>query len=68
MSIAGLLVDQRSLGASKRVSSVVLLPKPNATDPILNEPRVLARAEMVEAIDAARERIVFQRAATAFRS
>ena len=42
--VAGLLIDDRSLGPSKGMRSVILFPKANPRHPLIDKARILPRA------------------------
>jgi hypothetical protein len=58
-------VDDRRLGASNGVSTVILSLEADADDPLANEARVLARAHVPYIVVTARKDEIVQYAATA---
>lgn len=53
--ISGGLVNHRSLCASKRVRAVIFATQPDSGDPLIDQPGILASAEMIGMIDPARK-------------
>lgn len=56
--ITGGLVDHRSVRTPKGVRAVIFTRQPNGSDPFLDQPGVLASAEMIDMIDSAWKGIV----------
>lgn len=56
--ITGRLVDDGRFSAPQRVSAVIFLPESDGGHPLINEPSVLARAQMTGMINSAWEGIV----------
>ena len=63
--VAGCLVDDRCLGPPQRMRTIFLAAKADPYDPLIDETRILAGAEMIGMVDTAWEHVIAQRSAAA---
>ncbi len=66
--ISGSLVDHRSLRASKRVRAVIFPTQSDRSDPLIDQPSIVAGAEMISVIDWAWKCEVIYGAASSMRA
>lgn len=61
------LIDHRCLGPPKRVRAVFPTIQPNGRDPLVNQPRILSRAEVAKIIHAAWKHVIVDASATSLK-
>ncbi len=61
------LVDDRRLGSAQGMGAIFLRCQTDGSDPFVNQPRILTRAQVAISVDAARKREVIDRAASSLK-